>query len=368
MNPQYLGEPFVGVTTGGNVVDGLFNIRSSGVSTEAIQAAAEAFIAALDSGQRQAISFAVDDETAWRDWNNVDNYARQGVGFDEMTDEQRSAAWSLLDATLSAAGVDTVRKIMQLNLVEGELLGQTERFNEDLYWLMMFGEPSSTGPWGFQLEGHHLIIDVFVLGDQLVMTPTFLGSEPTHAPEGTTYAGEEVLQDKQDAGLALMQALDAEQQARATIETDKTGDDLVAGAFSDNLVLDYAGLAASEMTEAQRQLLMDVVRQYVGDMNDGHAEVKMGEVEAHLDETVFAWIGGTGDDAVFYYRVQSPVVLIEFDHELPGPLRSNPAYASNVPTRAHIHTIIRTPNGNDYGRDLLRQHLIESHGLGETAQ
>jgi hypothetical protein len=202
----------------------------------------------------------------------------------------------------------------------------------------------------------------------MVMTPTFMGAEPTHAPEGTTYAGETALQNKQDSGLALMQALDTGQQAQATIESDKAGDDLVAGAFSDNLVLDYAGLPASEMTEAQRALLLDVVRQYVGDMEDGHAEVKMDEVEAHLDDTYFAWIGGTGDDAVFYYRVKSPVVLIEFDHELPGPLGGNPDYASSVPTRAHIHTIIRTPNGNDYGRDLLRQHLIESHGATESAR
>jgi hypothetical protein len=33
---------------------------------------------------------------------------------------------------------------------------------------------------------------------------------------------------------------------------------------------------------------------------------------------------------------------------------------ARVPGRAHIHSVVRTPNGNDYGKDLLRQHY-EKH-------
>ena len=94
-----------------------------------------------------------------------------------------------------------------------------------------------------------------------------------------------------------------------------------------------------------------MIDEYVGNMPAGHAKVRMEEVEKHLDDTYFAWVGGTGADAVFYYRIQSPVILIEFDHQtpvaLPGP---------KVPGRIHVHTVVRTPNGNDYGKDLLRQH------------
>jgi hypothetical protein len=81
----------------------------------------------------------------------------------------------------------------------------------------------------------------------------------------------------------------------------------------------------------------------------------MQEVEAHLDETYFAWIGGTGPDGIFYYRVQSPVILIEFDHQGPIALEGPKA-----PSRRHVHSLVRTPNGNDYGKDLLRQHY-EAH-------
>ena len=92
-------------------------------------------------------------------------------------------------------------------------------------------------------------------------------------------------------------------------------------------------------------------------MADGHAKVKMDDVRAHLDRTYVAWIGGSGDDDVFYYRIHSPVILIEFDHQtpvaLPGP---------RVPGKVHIHSVVRTPNGNDYGKDLLRQHY-QKHAL-----
>jgi hypothetical protein len=93
-------------------------------------------------------------------------------------------------------------------------------------------------------------------------------------------------------------------------------------------------------------------------MDDGHAKIKMEEVKRHLGETYFAWIGGTEPDSVFYYRIHSPVILIEFDHQLPVGLR-HLAADPKVPNHEHIHVVVRTPNGNDYGKDLLRQHYLQ---------
>jgi Protein of unknown function (DUF3500) len=95
----------------------------------------------------------------------------------------------------------------------------------------------------------------------------------------------------------------------------------------------------------------------VSNMDDGHARVKMDEVTRHIDSTWFAWIGGTDADSVFYYRVQSPVILVEFDHQRPANL-ARFASDAKTPTQQHIHCVIRTPNGNDYGKDLLRQHYL----------
>jgi Protein of unknown function (DUF3500) len=111
----------------------------------------------------------------------------------------------------------------------------------------------------------------------------------------------------------------------------------------------------SDLAPAQKRQIVQLIDLYVSNMDDGHAKVKMAEVKQHLDDTWFAWIGGSGPDSVFYYRIYSPVILIEFDHQRPANLAG---FASDPkqPTRQHIHVVVRTPNGNDYGKDLLREH------------
>ncbi len=126
-------------------------------------------------------------------------------------------------------------------------------------------------------------------------------------------------------------------------------------AFKDNVVLDYAGVRVADLSAAQRKQLVDLIGIYVGNMDDGHARVKMEEVERHLDNTWFAWIGPADANGVFYYRIHSPVILIEFDHQRPANLAKF-ATDRTQPNRQHIHVVVRTPNGNDYGKDLLRQH------------
>ena len=197
------------------------------------------------------------------------------------------------------------------------------------------------------------------MGDQVVMTPTFMGSEPVRADAGQ-FQGTVVLQDEQDKGLALFAALSGEQQAEARIEGgEKTENIGLAGAYQDNVVLDYAGIPASELDDGQRGLLLDLLDEHVGKLREGHAEVRMDEVRGHLDETYFAWIGSAAPDNPFYYRIQSPVILVEFDHQRSG----------GVPGRNHIHTTVRTPNGNDYGKDLLRLHYEQhDHSTGADAQ
>ena len=346
-----LAEPFRGITTNGAVVPGLFGIRSTGVSTEPVRASAAAFIATLTPEQRTRTLFP-DDDTEWRKWMNQHFYVRQGTSLGEMTGGQREAALGLLRASLSAKGLRTTRDIMRLNQTLGELTKNFEEYGEGFYWLTIMGTPSAGEPWGWQLDGHHLNVNYFVLGDQVVMTPTFMGSEPVRATSGA-YAGTAVLESAQDRGLAMIRSLDVLQQGKAILRISKTGNDNVSEAFRDNVVLDYAGVRAAELTESQQSLLLSLIGEYVGHMREGHAAVRMDEVRRHLDDTWFAWIGGTDDESVFYYRIQSPVILIEFDHQRPVAMRD---LERGVPTRQHVHTVVRTPNGNDYGKDLLREH------------
>lgn len=351
-----LAEAYIGIRTGQGRTPNLHPIRSTGVSTEGVQEAAKGFLAALDAEQRDKTVFPVDDDE-WRKWMNQSFYIRQGVGFDEMDDTQRAAAFDLLRASLSVKGLKLARDIMHLNRTLGELNDNAfDEYNEWLYWITVMGEPSAVEPWGWQLDGHHLIVNYFVLGDQVVMTPLFVGSEPVRARRGV-YAGTVILQEEQNQGLSLLRALDDEQRKNAILNTSKDGNNNLGEAFQDNVVLDYAGVAVSSFTDEQKVQLLDLIALYVGNMDDGHARVKMEEVQEHLVETYFAWIGGTDDDSVYYYRVHSPVILIEFDHQKPANLRH---LYPPVPNREHIHSVVRTPNGNDYGKDLLRQHY-EQH-------
>jgi hypothetical protein len=350
-----LAVPFKGITTNGQVMPGLFEISPSGVSTEPVRNAAEKFIATLTNVQLARTMFPVDD-VQWRKWMNQHFYARAGISFAEMTEAQRDAAFGLMHASLSAKGFELTRNVMRLNETLAEMVDEHLFLGEWLYFITIMGKPSATEPWGWQLSGHHAIINYFVLGDQVVMTPVFLGSEPVKATSGK-YKGVVILQQEQNDGLQMLQGLTDAQRQKAVLNFSKTGNNNLTEAFKDNVVLDYSGLRANDMESAARRRLRDLVELYVSNMDEGHTRVKMNEVDRHLDNTFFSWIGGAQADSAFYYRVQSPVILIEFDHQRPANLAKFAADPKK-PTQQHIHCVVRTPNGNDYGKDLLRQHYL----------
>jgi hypothetical protein len=350
-----LATPFRGITTNGDPMPGLFQISPSGVSTEPVRNAAERFIASLNNVQLAKTMFPVND-LQWQKWMNQHFYVRQGISLQEMTESQRELAFALMRASLSTRGFELTRNVMRLNETLAELAEDPVFLGEWLYFITIMGRPSATEPWGWQFSGHHATVNFFVLGDQVVMTPLFLGSEPVRATSGK-YKGLMVLQQEQKDGLDMVRALPGAQQHSAILNFSKTGNNNLTEAFKDNVVLDYAGIRAKDLESPARKQLRDLVQLYVSNMDDGHARAKMSEVEKHIENTWFAWVGGTQDDSAFYYRIQSPVILIEFDHQRPANLAKF-AKDPNVPTQQHIHCVVRTPNGNDYGKDLLRQHYL----------
>ena len=349
-----LQEPFRGVTTDGKPIADLFPVKSTGVSTQPIVVAAKAFLNSLSEAEQESVNYPV-DHIEWRKWDNRHRYPRAGIGFKKMSKQQRKRAFNLFKESLSAKGLKKTQDIMKLNGTLAELTNRFDEYGEWLYWVTIMGKPSKTEPWGWQLDGHHVVINYFVMGDQVVMSPVFMGSEPVEA-EGGKFKGTIVMQDEEAKGLRLMQSLSDAQQKEATIQSEKGGTNNLAEAFNDNLVLDYAGIEVSKFKPAQQKLFFELVEEYIGNMRSDHAPVRMAEIKEHLNETYFAWIGEAKSDSVFYYRIQSPVILIEFDHQRPVALSR-----SREATRAHIHTVVRTPNGNDYGKDLLRQHYKKHH-------
>lgn len=366
----HLDSALLGVTIDGVVRQGLYELKPTGVSVAPLREAALAFLGALTSEQRARAHQPLESQD-WRTWINVHmNFFRHGVMLEELDTAGRRLGLDLLRETLSARGYGQARDIMRLNELIGDISGSPDEYGEWPYFYTIFGDPGSDAPWGWQIDGHHLVINCVVVGDQLVMTPTFMGAEPCHVHEGP-YAGTQVFTAEERSGLDLIRSFDDAQRGKAILRPSIHPHDLPpelqhpfdgrmqGGAFHDNAVIPNEGVAATDLSDAQRRMLLNLVSTYVGWTRDGHSQVKMEEVAHHLDETWFSWMGATGDEGPFYYRVQSPVVLIEFDHH-PGVVFDN-----HVPSRNHVHTLVRTPNGGDYGADLLRQHhdrYDHSHG------
>ena len=374
---RMFNEPFRGVTTAGTANPGLYTVRPEGAPTLAIIEAVNALLALMSPEQKKASCFPV-GSNQWRHWQNTELCLEDyGLRLDEVTPRLQEATMAVLRASMSPKGYELSRDVMRLNRFLGDLVGGPAVMGEWSFTFCLFGEPSMSEPWGWQLFGHHLVLNCFVMGEQMVMTPAFWGAEPNFADHGP-FNGTHIFQDEERAGLTLMRSFTAQQQKRAIVYHSMMGGDLpegrrhfadnlhLGGAFQDNRVVPYEGLRGTELTALQWRNLLDLVQNYLSALPDGPRDARMAEVERHMADTHFCWIGGFSEESPFYYRVQSPVTFIEFDHHA-GVFLTNPE-----PAKFHVHTIVRTPNGNDYGFDLLRQHYKTSphhaghhHGDGD---
>jgi hypothetical protein len=180
-----LARPMEGVTTDGIPVPGLFPLHRTGVDTSGILYAATALLRWLSTEESENIRFPIDSDQ-WRTWLNVHmNFFRHGIMLEDLSEEVRELALDVLRATLSVRGFEQARNIMAINEPIAQLSGQYDSFGEWPYFLSIFGEPALDKPWGWQIDGHHLNVNCVIIGDQLVMTPTFMGSEPRTVQEGS---------------------------------------------------------------------------------------------------------------------------------------------------------------------------------------
>jgi hypothetical protein len=343
-----LKEPYKGITTAGDVERGLFPLQNSGLPPQPLIDAVNLFLSSLDPAQRAAVCFEVDSEV-WRTWSNIHrNLMRHGLCLADLNERQRDLAYRVLSVGLGARAYETARNAMKLNEHLAELTNLPDEFGELFYWISIFGEPSADRPWGWQFDGHHCNINCFVLGGQMVLSPMLLGSEPVLAESGI-YKGTTVLREEEAAGWAFMNALTPQQRAKALIGMELPFDGYASG-FKDNIVVPYLGLPVAALTPAQRDQLIDLIALYTERLPGEHARIRLAEVRQHLDQTIFAWIGEFDPVSPFYYRIYSPVIFIEFYHQ-PGVALPDTGY-----NRRHAHALVRTPNGNDYGRELLRQY------------
>ncbi|WP_110590440.1 DUF3500 domain-containing protein [Microbacterium suaedae] len=355
-------EPFSGVTSDGTLLPDLYELRTPAPEDAApvaeMTAAAEDLLGLLDDESRARILYPIDSQE-WQHWANPEFLQFDtGLRLEFQPAPVREAFLTLVDASLSARGAEDVRTMMRINGFLGDVVGLPGIMNEFSYNASIFGTPGTEEPWGWQLFGHHCAVNCVVVGGQMVVSPVFLGAEPNEIDAGP-HAGTTAFTERIALGRRIMSELSDEQRADAVTHESMTelppgrlhpGDERhLAGAFQDNRVIPYEGVRVGEMSDPAQEAVMAFLADFVSILPDGPARLRLAEIRAHLDDSWFSWIGGTGDDDPYYCRVQSPVVIAEIDHHC-GVFLTN-----DSPQPFHIHTVLRTPNGNDYGRSLVRQ-------------
>jgi Protein of unknown function (DUF3500) len=365
---RHYRDPYVGITDDGEVRKGLYSLSGTGDRPRDAVAAAMTYIRALAPYQRMIAQQPMDSPD-WRLWTNaVPTWTPKGLRLERLDDRLRQLVLRIIETSLSPAGYASVRNAMKLNGALGELVDDyRDTLTEFNYWFTIFGEPDSGAPWGWQLMGHHLDLHYVFVENQVVFAPVFIGAEPTSSVSGT-YRGVHALDDETNRGLTFRRALTADQEHEFLLSRTLAPEDLppelagpwngrhVGGAGADNLILPPEGIEVSRLTGDQKDLLVDLIRIYLDRMPRIPAAAKLDQVVRHFDETRFIWRGGHDEIAPFYYRVHSPVLLVEYDNH-PGVFLGNAD-----PARFHVHTIVREPNGNDYGKELLAQHYEHHHG------
>jgi hypothetical protein len=362
--PLYKNE-FRGITEDGVLREGLYPFEPARpgeeAPVEAMVAATHDLLAVLDDAQRERISFAV-DAVEWQTWANPEFLQFDtGLRLDLQPVEVREKALGLMRASLSPEGYHLAHAMMLINGFLGEVVDLETILNEFSYNIAVYGTPDLRAPWGWQLYGHHAALNCLVVEGRMVLSPVFLGAEPDEIDAGPHTGLRDVFADRIDLGLQLMAALTDEQRVQATVYEQMVdpampdgrvhpGDERhLAGAFQDNRVIPVEGVRVAELPAEAKQKAMQIAEAFIRLLPEGPRAARRREIEAHLDETWFSWIGGHQPGDVFYYRLQSPVLIAELDHHCGVFLDYD------TPQTFHVHTVLRTPHGNDYGRAWVRQ-------------
>jgi hypothetical protein len=311
--------------------------------------ASDAFLASLDEEQAAIAQFDINDEERLN-WHFIPR-ERNGLPLKEMAPHQQALVHAMMSAALGYRGVMKATTIMSLEDVLRGIEGPNSRFNRDpeLYFISIFGEPSTSGTWAWRIEGHHLAVNVTMQnGRVLASSPSFMGSNPAEILEGPR-AGLRALGADEDRGRDLLNALDTSQRQTAVIQEDAPRDIITGNSRHAEIDGGLAGLAASDMTDRQKTLLRVLIGEYTSRMAQVIETDTWDAIEdAGFDNVHFAWAGGSERGEGHYYRVEGRTFLIEYD---------NTQNNNN-----HVHSVFRDLN-NDFGGDVLRAHYDAYHTL-----
>jgi hypothetical protein len=334
------------------------NIELQGVSMEMTRAAQAllATVAGDVSGLETSVGYNRKELMALaNDDDGRGNYVywpymqRKGLRLDYMSGEQRALVHDMLNTALSAKGYLSAIQIMQLEniLADVEVTGFPR--NTGAYTMAFFGEPKEDAAWGWRFEGHHLSLNFSVAPGEISVTPSFFGASPAEIAGGMM-SGFRNMREHHEAGLALINAMDAAQRAEA-IEDGNPPFDIVSGTLNRPLEtwddwkqLPEQGIAVRSLNAQQKDMVQRILDEVVTAYRPEIARSYLNQID--VNDLRFVWLGGTSDGDAHYYRLEGPDFFFEYD--LVQGMGN------------HLHTVWRSKSG-DFGGDLLMQHHRDSH-------
>ena len=313
-----------------------YDPRETDGKTRAIVAASDAFLNSLDDMQKQEAVYAFGDNAQRSNWSNLPEgmVPRGGLKIGQLTREQRTLLDALLGEIMSEKGVQNIN----YQLAAEDTIPQSKflKYHSEYFYVAFLGEPSVSRPWMFQFGGHHLAINVTIYGADVTFSPMLTGGQPLHI----RYGGEDVfiVEEEVKAAQAFMDSLTAQQQKVAVRGTEPTSLLLGPGKYGETIAPE--GIKGSDLTEEQKQLLLELISARLSFINSDDSEAKMATVVAELDDTYFGWWGKTtGKPGFSYFRVTAPSTVLEYspqdDVDAGGEI-------------GHAHSMYRNPQ-NDYG-------------------
>ncbi len=279
---------------------------------------------------------------------------REGATFHDFNEVQKKAALDLLRASLSEEGFRKSQEIMELEKVlriiennDADKMPDGRPRRDPLnYHFCIFGNPSKDQPWGWRFEGHHLSLN-FTSTDGIITssTPTFFGTNPGIV-RSTEYKGREVLGKEAQLGFSLLHSM-TEEQLKTVIFTDVAPHDIITTTKRKVGELESLGIPYTDLSQNQKKIFMELLDLYINNYELGFAEEFREKIhKAGIDQLKFAWAGSMQPGKGHYFRIQGPMLLIEYD---------------NTQNNAnHVHTVVRDLT-NDYGEDVLKAHYEKDH-------
>ncbi|MCI0534655.1 MAG: DUF3500 domain-containing protein [Verrucomicrobiales bacterium] len=341
--------PYTALTSSGDSSTGRRFYRAYGPSPEmeradAIYAAVSAFLDTLTADQRNSIIYPANDTTQRARWSNFPTgiFQRNGLKIGSMTSAQTNALYAMLRAAFSPEGYQKIIGIVEADeVLRTQSGGGNLIFGRDEYYVSFVGTPSLTNKYLLQFGGHHFAVNVTIKGAQATIAPALPGAQPA----SYTLNGRSLrpLGDEYYLSFALLNSMTTAQRSAAVLSS--AIGNLVLGPGQDGVTVLPEGIKASDLTAAQRAILLDLIGKYVNIIHDDAAATKMASIRANIadptDATYFLWRGPTTAGSAAYFRVQGPNLFIEFSPQSMGGNANN-----------HIHAMYREFS-NDYGAQIV---------------